>query len=339
MSKPRVILDSGAYTAYKKGIKIDIDKYAEYVKTHKEEFFDSFTLDHIGTGEENLKSKSKSETDSAQLSYRNWKHLKEQGADTIPIYHLGEDEIWLQKYLKQTDYIGIGAIANLDSNKRKWGLDVMFKKYFTDSKGKPTVRIHGLGITDIELMVRYPWFSVDSFTPVISAVWGSVLLPRERDGKLNYLEMEICHISNQSKFTTGSSGSFSNYPKRLQERYVQLFEENGFELGKLHYQKKRPTRKDKRKIIEINPLEPMFDLTEESDVDVRTIANHWEERMRWNLTYWTKLRGLIPVNMFMGVSTTTHLGIFELVKPKLDILISYAYMSDDIYKAIRRYVR
>jgi len=325
MHKPQVMLDSGAYTAFRLGRKIDINKYAEFVIEHGKEFAGCFNLDEIN---------------NTKKSYENWQYLKSLGAETIPVYHMvtGEDD-YLKKYLKQTDFIALGAIANLDQNKRRQGLDRIWKDYLTDKKGKAICKVHGLGLTVIDQMTRYPWYSVDSFTPVISAVWGGILLPKVKDDEFNYLGMEMCHISDQGKPSPGNTSNWINYPRRLQMKYQELFEEKGFTLGDVFHKERRPTRKDKRLKRE-DPMSPLWNLRTPSDTEKHTIVNHWEERMRWNLTYWVELQRLIPqVKMCMGVSTTTHLSIFELVKPKLDILISYAYMSDDIYKAIRRYIR
>lgn len=344
MNKPKVILDSGAYTAFKKGIKIDIDKYAEFVVEHGHEFAGCFNLDSIG---------------DAKTSYTNWKYLKDAGANTIPVYHVGTQEVWLQKYLKQTDYIGLGAIANMDTQQRLLGLGNIWKKYLIDSKGMPTVKMHGLGLTAIPIMLRYPWFSVDSFTPVISAVWGSILLPKIVDEGLQYLGLGICKVSDQGEHKKGMANSFPNLPILWQKQYISLFEKYGFILGEIANQEKRARRGKKE--YHANKIKPFLEIIKPSNPDIKTLANSWEERMHWNLVMWSHLRDRLPIYprpfednepkyqeeinthtktiMYMGVSTTTHLQIFEKVTPKLDILISYAYLSDNINKAIKHYIR
>ena len=343
MKTPRVLIDSGAYTAYRQGITIDIDKYAQFVIEHGHEFDGCINLDHIN---------------DTKKSYENWKYLKSLGAHTIPVYHMvtGEEE-YLKKYLDETDHIAIGAVANLDTEQRVQGFDVIWKKYFLDKDNMPKVKIHGLGLTQIDQMLKYPWFSVDSFTPVISAVWGSILLPIIRDGQFKYFDMFICRVSDQAKHVVGNETSFLGLPPSAQKAYEGLITEAEFELGELRYQEQRPTRKDKK-----NPkkeLKPEFGyIIKPADTEVRTLANHWEERMRWNLTMWTRLQRRTPVYprpyvenlikkeemiqgpktiMYMGVSTTTHLAIFGKVRPKLDILISYAYWSENIAKAVAKY--
>lgn len=342
MKTPGVLLDSGAYTAHRQGIKIDIDQYAQFVIEHGKEFDGCINLDEINDTEK---------------SYENWKYLKSLGANTIPVYHMvtGKEE-YLKKYLDETDHIAIGAVANLDTEQRIQGFDVIWRKYFLDKDNMPKVKIHGLGLTQIDQMLMYPWYSVDSFTPVISAVWGSVLLPLMRNGKFQYFDMVTVRISDQAKHVVGNETSFLGLPPSIREAYMELFREAGFDAGQIHHQEIRQTRKDKKS--EVKALTPAFGYTIEPGTQNRTLANHWEERMRWNLTMWTRLQRRTPLYprplihplvkkeelikgpktiMYMGVSTTTHLAIFGKVKPKLDILISYAYWSEHIAKAVTKY--
>jgi hypothetical protein len=219
-------------------------------------------------------------------------------------------------------------------------LSELWDTYILDPKTKePRVKTHGLGLTNVSIMTQYPWYSVDSFTPVISAVWGSVLLPGiTTEGKFDYLKMAIYRISDQADAKAGAIRNYLAIPTRNKVLYEALIERLGFDLGDITYQERRPRRGRKDKSTTLPPK--LFDLTQPSDTSVKTLANHWEERMRWNLTMWTRLQRKIPtIITYMGVSTTTHLTIFELVKPKIDILISYAYLSDNIWEAINNYIK
>jgi hypothetical protein len=345
MSKPRVLLDSGAYTASRKGKVINLDEYADFVLKHREEYDGCISLDVIGDGAK---------------SYDNWKYLRGKGVDVIPVYHASTEPIWLEKYLKHSDHIALGAIANLDTTKRIENLSKIWNQYLIDKKGYPKVKVHGLGLTNIPIMFRYPWYSTDSFTPVISAVWGSVLLPLIRDNKFRYLGLAIYRISDQATHTKGTTGSYLSRTKLERDRYEELFEQEGFKLGMITNQEIHDRRGKKgEQSNRLQPIEGLIDIIP-SDPSVKTLANHWEERMRWNLTMWTRLQERTPIYprpfsytlpknepviqgkktiMYMGVSTTTHLEIFGKVTPKLDILISYAYLSDNISKMIKRYTK
>jgi hypothetical protein len=362
MKKPQVMLDSGAYTAHRKGKDIDIEKYASFIEENNSDFVSCFNLDSIGTGRDESRAKDEGEITTAEQSYRNWKYLQSKGLKTIPIYHLGTDEKWLKKYLDETDYIGLGAIANLDTSQRLLGLSNIWKKYLVDSTGIPTVKVHGLGLTAIDLMLRYPWYSVDSFTPVISAVWGSVLLPKlDNEGIPYFFNMRINKISDQGDHRLGMENSYLNIPRRNRAFYEKMFTQYGFQVGMIEYQERKDRRGKKGEQERKPPKLPGFRLVFPSDPNIKTLANSWEERMRWNLVMWNFLKERLPVyprpfidsesvwneevhdgpksKMFMGVSTMTHLDIFSMVSPKLDILISYAYMTPAIHEHIKKYVK
>jgi len=327
---PKVMLDSGAYTAKSKGITIDIDSYADFVRKYNHFFFHQLNLDVIG---------------KASASYHNWKYLWDKGVETIPVFHVGSDPKWLERYLKFTDYIAIGAIANMDTVARRKGLDWIWNEYLAP-KGYVRYKVHGLGLTTPKILQEYPWYSVDSFTPIISAVWGSILLPRlSKDNKeLDYTNFSICKISDQGVHTAGTESSFLSLPKGgiMKEMYEHEFTKAGFILGNPYYQKIRPRRSPKRSNLAKDPIEPLVDLTQEGINDPHSLSGSWIERMRWNLRVWdtmvTQLRpnkyhigeGTLeaPPIVFVGVSGTTHCRVIGEAGD-FDLLVSYAYYNSE----------
>ena len=68
---PRIMLDSGAFTAHNKGIDIDIDAYAEFINLNHDLFFHQINLDRILDRESfNLRNAKK----SAEESFLNWRY-------------------------------------------------------------------------------------------------------------------------------------------------------------------------------------------------------------------------------------------------------------------------
>jgi hypothetical protein len=318
----KVILDSGAYTMSRKKVKIDIDQYAEFVKKHSNVFCHYFNMDKINDGEK---------------SYENWHYLKSKGVETIPVFHIGTSERFLRLYLEETNYIGLGAIANLSSKKRLVSLDYIWKKYLLDEEGNAKYKVHGLGLTALPIMKRQPWFSVDSFTPIISAAWGGIILPVFRDGDPDYENIVMCKISDQANHKVGTQISWPNMPSRFRKQCEQLMEKMGFKVGNVHYQKQRARRG--KKLVEVTYN--LFNLTTESE-DKETLAGNWVVRARWNLKMW---EGIVSTfkenkyvlkngtfknkcNVFVGVSTDSILDILK-DNGSFDILVSYAYYNNE----------
>ena len=176
----KVFLDSGAFSAFTKGVSVDIPKYCEYIKRNKDiiEHVDgdilASVLDGIG---DPLKT------------YQNQLEMERLGVRPLPCFHYGEDERYLEWYIANYTYITIGGMVPISTPQLKIWLDRIWEKYLTDGAGRPKVRVHGFGLTTVSLMERYPWYSVDSSSWVqIARVGGMLLMPEAR----------VINVSNQS---------------------------------------------------------------------------------------------------------------------------------------------
>lgn len=318
MNNPRIILDSGAYTVFKKGSSIDINKYAEFITNYHSVFCDYFNLDVIG---------------SCAESYKHWVYLRSLGVNTIPVFHIGGDEKYLQKYLKQTNYIGLGAVANVSSPQRRHGLDYIWNKYFLDANKQPTCRVHGLGITALSLIQQYPWYSVDSVKLILDASYGKIYTPLWRDNQWDYVNSLTCKVSSQGNHQARTVGSFLNFSPHLQERYIELIEQFGFSLGQITYIEKQKTRIEKKSTDSRLSMFPHFFDTpiRAKPEKSRTLADCFNHRLMYNLTIYNKLKENLqhPCIIYLGESRNFVKSASQFITPRHDILTSFAYMRAD----------
>jgi len=339
------MLDSGAYTVSRSNRTIDIDKYAEFVKEHIKLFDNCLNLDVIQSGKKDL-------AETAKGSYHNWKYLRQQGVNAIPVFHLGTDEKWLERYLKQTDYICIGAIANLDTSQRIKGLDRIWKDYLTDSNGMPKLKVHGLGLTALDIVLRYPWYSVDSSSPSITAGFGQVYVPDITKKEPDYFNSFTMKVSDQANYPKSKMGhgarTFLGQPPTFQKKYRTLFQEHGFELGDVTYQEIRERRSKKHRI---DPPPTLFDLTRPSS-NKETLANGHMARYLWNLSVWREIMDRLPCyprkldidnlpgpNMEEGEKTTIYIApvviTYVAASKGFDVLTSFAHVNDKFLKILK----
>lgn len=131
-------LDSGAFTAWTKGIEIDIEEYCNFVKIFNCSFYS--VLDVIGDAEGTLK---------------NQKKMEELGTNPVPCFHFGDDFKYLDYYYENYDFISLGGMVGRPTKQLKMWLDKIFIKY-------PNKKYHGFGLTRRILIEKYPWYSVDS---------------------------------------------------------------------------------------------------------------------------------------------------------------------------------
>lgn len=136
-----VFVDSGAFSAENKGAKIDIDEYCHFIKETKCGTYAG--LDVIGD--------SKATKENQEYMERVY------GLTPIPTFHMGSDPIALREMFGKYPYIALGGLVLSGGRERYcdeiWGMIL---------RECPKLRVHGFGMTNFELMERYPWYSVDS---------------------------------------------------------------------------------------------------------------------------------------------------------------------------------
>lgn len=158
-----LFLDSGAYSAWKSGIEVNIDEYIQYIKNN---YIGKYiVLDVVGDPEQ---------------TYINLKYMEFNKLQPIPVFHLGSDFKYLQQLVNEEYYyICLGGTVGSSREKRTEFFNECFERF-------PNTYFHGLGMTDPKLMVKYPWFSVDSTTWLIgrklcklATMEGEKLLPKD----------------------------------------------------------------------------------------------------------------------------------------------------------------
>lgn len=158
----RIFLDSGAFSAYMLGAEIDLDAYVYYIKQNQDILEQFSVLDGIG---------------DAKKTYENQMYMERNGVRPIPCFHYGEDESWLLHYLQSYDYISLGGMVPVSKPQLVQWLDRIWHDYLTDEDGRAKVRVHGFGLTKLDLMWRYPWHSVDSTSWLMAGNNGLLILP------------------------------------------------------------------------------------------------------------------------------------------------------------------
>lgn len=214
LDKVSVFLDSGAFSAHTLGVEIDIKEYCEYIKRNddiirKEDgVVMASVLDGIG---DPLKT------------YRNQLAMESLGAKPLPCFHYGEDERYLEWYVKNYDYITLGGMVGKSSVLLIQWLDRIWDKYLTDGTGHPRLKVHAFGITAIQIMHRYPWFSVDSSSWIQSAAFGSIVTSKH--GTIS--------VSSQSP-ARHVAGQHATTLTPIEQDYVyKMLEEAGFTYERL----------------------------------------------------------------------------------------------------------
>lgn len=158
-AKPKLFIDSGAYSAETKGARISPYQYAAFIKRWANYPNVVCNLDVIG---------------DAEATWKNQVLMEELGVTPMPTFHYGEDYKWLIRYVEKYPYIALGGqVGQSTENLIKW-LDEVWDQYLTNGDGLPVVKVHAFGVTSPVIMCRYPWHSVDSTSWLLAAAMGKV---------------------------------------------------------------------------------------------------------------------------------------------------------------------
>ena len=278
-NKIDLFLDSGAFSAKTQGVSIDIYEYIKFIKEHEDVINIYANLDVIG---------------DAKATWQNQKIMEEAGLNPIPCFHFGEDFRWLEKYARNYEYIAIGGMVNTPGLVEF--LDTCWNKYLTDEKGMPVCKVHGFGLTSLPLMMRYPWYSVDSTSWVVTGRLGGIYMPRKEGEKWIYDDRSWkISVSNQSP-DRKEAGQHIDTLSPIQRKIVMSYiEEKGYKLGKSEFKienqtyelkenerwsQKKPTDKKEKRRVEI--------LVEEG------ISNKYQLRDELNIIYFLDLEKQFP---------------------------------------------
>lgn len=161
------VLDSGVYTARKKGVNISIGDYLTYCVRFKNDVQYFFNLD-LGPHDQQI---------------QHFKMLVGAGVPTIGIVSNLMSFETIQRFVDIYPYIGISySVMGQTSGSGDYTqyLERLFEYLYKTNQQH--VKTHALGLTKPNVMQRFPFFSVDSSTWINPARYGAVYV--FKNGKL-----------------------------------------------------------------------------------------------------------------------------------------------------------
>ena len=167
-NEAKIFLDSGAFSAHTLGVELKVEDYVDYIKRNG---------DIIRIEDGNVMASVLDGIGDAKKTYENQLAMEAMGVRPLPCFHSGEDERYLEWYVKNYDYITLGGMVGASTGQLMVWLDRIWDRYLTDGSGNPRIKVHGFGITAVPLMERYPWYSCDSSSWIQSAAFGSIIMP------------------------------------------------------------------------------------------------------------------------------------------------------------------
>lgn len=194
-----LLIDSGAFSAWTKKLVVDREAYANFCLERLDLIDYVVNLDKI-PGEYGDKDLTPEKIeDSASTGWDNCMFMLSKGIPKeklVHVFHQGESFSWLERMRDYgLPYIGLSPANDRGTTeKMRWLDECMY--YVTDSRGLPMNKWHGFAVTSIPLLRRFPWFSCDSATFIMFAVYGVILVPAMIRGKYIFDEVQYpIHVS------------------------------------------------------------------------------------------------------------------------------------------------
>lgn len=210
----KVFLDSGAFSAFTKGVEVDIKAYCRYIQEN---------MDIIENVDGSLCASVLDGIGDPLKTWQNQLLMEQLGVRPLPCFHYGEDERYLEWYIQNYDYITLGGMVPISTPQLKLWLDRIWEQYLTDGSGRPRLRVHGFGLTTLSLMERYPWYSVDSSSWVQIAANGNILVPGTG----------MVSVSLNSPTLKQEGRHLNTIPEMQRQALVRRIEEPGFQVERL----------------------------------------------------------------------------------------------------------
>lgn len=174
------------------------EAYIKFIHKYKDKIDIYSNLDVIG---------------NPKLTWRNQKYLESMGINPIPVFHIGTDTKWLKMYLDNYNYIAIGGLAPNPTRVVLPILDRLFKDYLLDAQGYPRANYHGFACTSIPLMLRFPWYSVDSASSKKLAAYGKIFVPTNGYAGATIISVSGRDIKLEHKVSKGIIQRLDRYLK------------------------------------------------------------------------------------------------------------------------------
>ncbi len=163
-----VMMDSGAFSAYNSGKPIDLPEFIKW----QHELTKECPRVILRAGLDDLKD--------WELTIKNQTITDEAGLDLFPTFHrfdpISLHEWILERKYPMLAYGGLVQGALTESDDIGAWLDKCYERVCVN--GIPTEKIHLFGVSNIELINKYPCYSSDSASALFTGSFGAINIPK-----------------------------------------------------------------------------------------------------------------------------------------------------------------
>lgn len=227
-SHGKLFIDSGAFSAWTQGKTIDVDEYIRWIND-RADYIDLYGQVDVIPGDRNTGALPTTEEVkiAAQKTWENYLYMRpkmKKPEGLLYTFHVGEPIEFLKRALEWTDengnyipYIALGGMVGKSADTR----DRFLEKCFDTIKNSPNpnVKVHAFGMTDRDLLMKYPITSADSTSWIMTGATGGIMT-----------DAGMVTVSSQQ---SNSMNHFSHLSQEAIDEFNKSIAEYGFTLEEL----------------------------------------------------------------------------------------------------------
>ena len=218
-----LFIDSGAFSVAHNNATVDIDDYIQFINSHSESCDAFAELDTIPFPV--LTQETAAE--SIKKSYANYLYMHERVVcpeKLLYVFHYGESQEKFKEIIntpingKLPEYIGIGGRHGVSTKAQ----DKYFERMFNIIKNSknPNIKVHAFGMTVLDLLEKYPFYSADSTTWLMLGINGNIIT--RTNGTISVAQKSL-----------NDSQSFLNMDKEHQQEVLNELKKYNFTLDEV----------------------------------------------------------------------------------------------------------
>lgn len=185
-AKSKFFIDSGAFTTWTKGKKVDVDKYIEFLNANDSQLTIFGQVDDI-PGKPGYVASWEERQIACLNTINNYKYMIERLVSPekcLYTFHCHNDFKYLEEFLNtehkikgkpfKPTYMALGGMGNVSREERIRFIDRCFQIIKTSKN--PDIKVHIFGVTSFDLLQYFPQItSIDSTTWLLTAAMGNIL--------------------------------------------------------------------------------------------------------------------------------------------------------------------
>lgn len=207
----KLFIDSGAFSAWTRGKKVDVKEYINWLNERADDIHLCGQVDVI-PGDRVFGATITQVREAAQKTWDNYLFMRKRmkkPESLLYTFHTGEPIEFLERALEWKDengnyipYIALGGMVGKPHNVRDKFLENCFVAIRKSSN--PNVKVHAFGMTDFDLLEKYPIHSADSTSWIMVGAMGNVMTDfgnicvseRQKSDKNHYSHLDKAHIDD-----------------------------------------------------------------------------------------------------------------------------------------------